>query len=255
MAVSARGGTPLHTCFGGGGDPLCARTPIRLGREHVATGRSTMDSVVRYKFKSSTMEYSVAFSGPHIGLFELKKAIVTEQKMSAGSEATLELTHAQSGTVYADDALVARNTAVLVRRVPAHTRTTIVSLSGDTSRAIAGVPIAESPSAVEAPPQQAAAAAAPAAATAVPPPAAAPAAAELRPISKGAGYASTLLCPLTGRRYVEAVVTTCCGATPPYAWCVHAVCMVRAWCMRGACVVRAWHVHGMHAAATGAQGQ
>ena len=50
-----------------------------------------MESVVRYKFKSSTMEYSVAFSGPHIGVLELKKAIVTEQNMSAGSEAILEL--------------------------------------------------------------------------------------------------------------------------------------------------------------------
>ena len=154
-----------------------------------------MDSFVRYKFKSSTMEYSVAFSGPHIGLLELKKAIVTEQKMSAGSEAILELTHAQSGTVYGETELVARNTAVLVRRVPAHTRTTIVSLSGDTSRAV-GEPHPEGqPSASKAAP-----------------PAPAPAPAELRPISQGAGYASTLLCPLTGRRYVEAVITSCCGA-------------------------------------------
>ena len=173
-----------------------------------------MDSVVRYKFKSSTMEYSVAFSGPHIGLLELKKAIVTEQKMSAGSEAILELTHAQSGTVYGDTELVARNTAVLVRRVPAHTRTTIVSLSGDTSRAIVGEPHPEGqPSSGEAAPQQAAAeAAAAAAAAAAAPVAAAPAAAELRPISQGAGYASTLLCPLTGRRFVEAVIMSCCGA-------------------------------------------
>ena len=178
-----------------------------------------MDSVVRYKFKSSTMEYSVAFSGPHIGLLELKKAIVTEQKMSAGSEAILELTHAQSGTVYGDTELVARNTAVLVRRVPAHTRTTIVSLSGDTSRAIVGEPHPEGqPSSGEAAPQQgaaaaaAAAAASAAAAAAAAPVAAAPAAAELRPISQGAGYASTLLCPLTGRRFVEAVIMSCCGA-------------------------------------------
>ena len=172
-----------------------------------------MDSVVRYKFKSSTMEYSVAFSGPHIGLLELKKAIVTEQKMSAGSEAILELTHAQSGTVYGDTELVARNTAVLVRRVPAHTRTTIVSLSGDTSRAIVGEPHPEGqPSSGEAAPQQGAAEAAAAAAAAAAPVAAAPAAAELRPISQGAGYASTLLCPLTGRRFVEAVIMSCCGA-------------------------------------------
>ena len=175
-----------------------------------------MDSVVRYKFKSSTMEYSVAFSGPHIGLLELKKAIVTEQKMSAGSEAILELTHAQSGTVYGDTELVARNTAVLVRRVPAHTRTTIVSLSGDTSRAIVGEPHPEGqPSSGEAAPQQGAAeaaAAAAVAAAAAAPVAAAPAAAELRPISQGAGYASTLLCPLTGRRFVEAVIMSCCGA-------------------------------------------
>ena len=175
-----------------------------------------MDSVVRYKFKSSTMEYSVAFSGPHIGLLELKKAIVTEQKMSAGSEAILELTHAQSGTVYGDTELVARNTAVLVRRVPAHTRTTIVSLSGDTSRAIVGEPHPEGqPSSGEAAPQQGAAeaaAAAAVAAAATAPVAAAPAAAELRPISQGAGYASTLLCPLTGRRFVEAVIMSCCGA-------------------------------------------
>ena len=168
-----------------------------------------MESVVRYKFKSSTMEYSVAFSGPHIGVLELKKAIVTEQNMSAGSEAILELTHAQSGTVYGDTELVARNTAVLVRRVPAHTRTTIVSLSGDTSRAIGGPDAEAQPSAGEAAPQQGAAAAAPAAAA---PAAAAPAAAEVRPISQRAGYASTLLCPLTGKRFVEAVIMSCCGA-------------------------------------------
>ena len=176
-----------------------------------------MESVVRYKFKSSTMEYSVAFSGPHIGVLELKKAIVTEQNMSAGSEAILELTHAQSGTVYGDTELVARNTAVLVRRVPAHTRTTIVSLSGDTSRAIGGPDAEAQPSAGEAAPQQgaaaAAAAAAPAAApAAAAPAAAAPAAAEVRPISQRAGYASTLLCPLTGKRFVEAVIMSCCGA-------------------------------------------
>ena len=173
-----------------------------------------MESVVRYKFKSSTMEYSVAFSGPHIGVLELKKAIVTEQKMSAGSEAILELTHAQSGTVYGDTELVARNTAVLVRRVPAHTRTTIVSLSGDTSRAIGGPDAEGQPSAGEAAPQQGAAAAAAAAtatAAAAPPPPA-PAAAEVRPISQRAGYASTLLCPLTGKRFVEAVIMSCCGA-------------------------------------------
>ena len=173
-----------------------------------------MDSVVRYKFKSSNAEYSVAFSGPHIGLMELKKAIVKEQKMSDGSEGILELTHAQSGTVYGETELVGRNTAVLVRRVPAHTRTTIVSLSGDTSRAIVGEPHPEGqPSSGEAAPQQAAAeAAAAAAAAAAAPVAAAPAAAELRPISQGAGYASTLLCPLTGRRFVEAVIMSCCGA-------------------------------------------
>ena len=178
-----------------------------------------MESVVRYKFKSSTMEYSVAFSGPHIGVLELKKAIVTEQNMSAGSEAILELTHAQSGTVYGDTELVARNTAVLVRRVPAHTRTTIVSLSGDTSRAIGGPDAEAQPSASEAAPQQGAAAAAAAAApAAAAPSAAAPAAAEVRPISQRAGYASTLLCPLTGKRFVEAVIMSCCGA--PHG-CLH----------------------------------
>eukprot|EP00964_Phaeocystis_antarctica_P150043 scaffold117382_cov63-Phaeocystis_antarctica.AAC.1 len=176
-----------------------------------------MDSVVRYKFKSSNAEYSVAFSGPHIGLMELKKAIVKEQKMSDGSEGILELTHAQSGTVYGETELVGRNTAVLVRRVPAHTRTTIVSLSGDTSRAFVGEPHLEGQSSAgsagEAAPQQDAAAAAAAAAAAsatadAPPAVAAPAAAP----SQGAGYASKLLCPLTGRRYVEAVITSCCGA-------------------------------------------
>ena len=87
---------------------------------------------VSYKFKSSTMEYSVAFSGPHIGVLELKKAIVTEQNMSAGSEAILELARKQAARSTATPSS-SRNMAVLVRRVPAHTRTTIVSLSGDTS--------------------------------------------------------------------------------------------------------------------------
>ena len=181
---------------------------------------------MRYKFKSSTMEYSVAFSGAHIGLIELKRTIVTEQKMSAGSEATLELTHAQSGTVYDDNALVARNTAVLVRRVPVHTRTTIVSGRGDTEINLSQPE--RPPIAAEAVPQQGALTADAAVPASAPAPAPPPAPA--RPLSKGASYASTLLCPLTGVRYVEAVITTCCGA---HAWPVH-----DAWRMLGATLRR-----------------
>ena len=125
--------------------------------------------------------------------------------MMRGSEAGLELTHAQTGTVFADDALVDRNTAVLVRRVPIHHRAPIVSQRGQDTE----INIADAPASEKAP--SAAAETAPPQAETAPAPAAAPAPAEPKQVS--AGYAAKLICPLTRQRYVEAVIVTCCGTS------------------------------------------
>ena len=87
--------------------------------------------VVHYKFKSSVEEHSIDFTGPHITLNDLKKQIIEERKINKGRDFfELELTHAQSGLVYTDNALIGRNTAVLVRRVPVHHREPIQSARG-----------------------------------------------------------------------------------------------------------------------------
>ena len=78
-----------------------------------------MSGSVLYKFKSSTTQHTVHFDGPHIPLAELRAAIVRDNHIVKGRDFfDLELSNAQTGEVYAEDALIGRNTAVLVRRVP-----------------------------------------------------------------------------------------------------------------------------------------
>ena len=92
-----------------------------------------MSGSVLYKFKSSTAQNAVHFDGPHIALAELRAAIVRDNHIVKGKDFfLLELSNAQTGEVYAEDALIGRNTAVLVKRVPLTRREAIESKGGET---------------------------------------------------------------------------------------------------------------------------
>ncbi|KOO33764.1 retinoblastoma-binding protein, partial [Chrysochromulina tobinii] len=88
--------------------------------------------MAQYKFKSSNDTFSVKFDGPHIPLIELREKIVAEQKIVKGKDLfVLELSNAQTGEVYEENALIPRNTAVLVKRVPQLRREAIVGTAVD----------------------------------------------------------------------------------------------------------------------------
>ncbi|GFS08337.1 E3 ubiquitin-protein ligase RBBP6 [Elysia marginata] len=83
-------------------------------------------SCIHYKFKSSLDYNSVTFDGLHLSLTDLKKAISHQRRLKPG-EFDLEITNAQTGDVYKKgDELIAKNTSVIVSRVPV-TRTTASS--------------------------------------------------------------------------------------------------------------------------------
>ncbi|KAG0365662.1 E3 ubiquitin-protein ligase rbbp6 [Gamsiella multidivaricata] len=75
-------------------------------------------SQVHYKFKSSKDYDSATFDGHSISVFDLKKEILIAKGLKGPDD--LQLTHAESGEEYYDDAtLIPRNTSILVARVPA----------------------------------------------------------------------------------------------------------------------------------------
>ncbi|XP_013082618.2 E3 ubiquitin-protein ligase RBBP6-like [Biomphalaria glabrata] len=75
-------------------------------------------SCIHYKFKSSLDYNSVTFDGLHLSLADLKKAIIQQKRLKPG-EFDLEITNAQTGDVYKkNDELIAKNTSVIVSRVP-----------------------------------------------------------------------------------------------------------------------------------------
>ncbi|BFZ03342.1 hypothetical protein BsWGS_06381 [Bradybaena similaris] len=75
-------------------------------------------SCIHYKFKSSLDYNSVTFDGMHLSLAELKKLISLQKRLKPG-EFDLEITNAQTGDVYKkNDELIAKNTSVIVSRVP-----------------------------------------------------------------------------------------------------------------------------------------
>ena len=176
-----------------------------------------MSGSVLYKFKSSTAQSAVHFEGPHIALAELRAAIVRDNHIVKGRDFfLLELSNAQTGEVYAENALVNRNTAVLVKRVPLQRREAIESKGGETDLeaseaaavatgagdgdaaaggaddAAAGAAGADAPNAC---------ATAAAAAPAPPPP------------TFGGSYGTQLIDPLSQTVFVDAVITTCCGTS------------------------------------------
>ncbi|CAM9170174.1 unnamed protein product [Bubo scandiacus] len=101
---------------------------------------------VHYKFFSKVSSDTVTFSGLHISLGDLKRQIMGRQKLKAAT-CDLRISNAQTGEEYTDDnALIPKNSSVIVRRVPvggvkAASRTSVISrtepVSG-TSKAIDG---------------------------------------------------------------------------------------------------------------------
>ena len=97
--------------------------PLRAAlRQRVRAAMSVL-----YKFKSSNDQKTVHFEGPHIALKELRAAIVKDNRINLTGRDIflLELSNAQTHEVYGEDSLVARNTAVLVKRVPMQRREAI----------------------------------------------------------------------------------------------------------------------------------
>ena len=170
-----------------------------------------MAGQVAYKFKSSTTVQTVNFDGPHIALAELRAAIVRDNHIVKGRDFfLLELSNAQTGEIYAEDALVGRNTSVLVKRVPLQRREAIESKGGGTDGTdITAAANAAAPTAASNPDAastHAAAATSAAVAPIISAPAPPPA-----PTIGGANYTMQLIDPLTNSVFVDAVITTCCG--------------------------------------------
>ena len=197
-----------------------------------------MSSSVVYKFKASNQQHSIHFDGPHIPVHDVRAQIIRDGRIDIGHASfDLELSNAQTGDVYGERALIARNTAVLVRRVPMHRRAPIesqhssmtgiglsprlqstenspvlqksvthvgdVGEAGPSDTALAVV----NHVAVDAPDAPRESSAAVSAGSSLIHPRSAPA-------PKGGGkYAAKLMCPLSRGLFVEAVIVTCCGTS------------------------------------------
>jgi len=79
-------------------------------------------SVIHYKFKNASRKWdTVTFDGAVVSVFDLKKAIIGQKKLSKQTDDfDLLITNAQTGEDYRDEGfLIPKNTSVVVRRVPA----------------------------------------------------------------------------------------------------------------------------------------
>ncbi|XP_074733530.1 E3 ubiquitin-protein ligase RBBP6-like [Strix uralensis] len=73
---------------------------------------------VHYKFFSLLHYDTVTFSGLHISLGDLKRQIMSRQKLKV-TNCELQISNAQTGEGYTDDnSLIPKNSSVIVRRVP-----------------------------------------------------------------------------------------------------------------------------------------
>ncbi|XP_009986425.1 PREDICTED: E3 ubiquitin-protein ligase RBBP6-like, partial [Tauraco erythrolophus] len=76
-------------------------------------------SCVHYKFFSKLSYDTITFSGLHISLCDLKRQIMDREKLKATS-CDLKIANAQTEEEYAaDNALIPKNSSVVVRRIPA----------------------------------------------------------------------------------------------------------------------------------------
>ncbi|XP_074442887.1 E3 ubiquitin-protein ligase RBBP6-like [Larus michahellis] len=75
-------------------------------------------SCIHYKFAAKLAYDRVIFSGLNICLQDLKRQIMAREKLKAATS-DLQISNAQTGAEYTDDnALIAKNSSVIVRRIP-----------------------------------------------------------------------------------------------------------------------------------------
>uniref|UniRef100_A0A3Q3GK61 DWNN domain-containing protein n=1 Tax=Kryptolebias marmoratus TaxID=37003 RepID=A0A3Q3GK61_KRYMA len=73
---------------------------------------------IHYKFSSKLSYDTVVFDGPHITRGDLKRQIMSREKLRAG-DCDLQITNAQTKEEYTDDeGLIPKGSSVIVRRIP-----------------------------------------------------------------------------------------------------------------------------------------
>lgn len=79
-----------------------------------------MSSSVHFKFKSQKEPSRVTFDGTAISVFDLKREIITTNKLGDGTDFELAIYNEGDNTEYDDDTtLIPRSTSVIARRLPA----------------------------------------------------------------------------------------------------------------------------------------
>ncbi|KAJ3601353.1 hypothetical protein NHX12_032324 [Muraenolepis orangiensis] len=72
---------------------------------------------VHYKFSSILKYDTMVFDGLHVPLRELKRHIMDREKLRAG-DCDLQITNAQTKEEYKEEDVIAKNSSVIVRRIP-----------------------------------------------------------------------------------------------------------------------------------------
>ncbi|XP_061208236.1 E3 ubiquitin-protein ligase RBBP6-like isoform X2 [Neopsephotus bourkii] len=75
-------------------------------------------SCIHYKFFSKLNYDTVTFSGLDISLCDLKCKIMRKEKLKAAN-CDLQISNAQTKEEYTEDALIPKNSSVIVKRIPA----------------------------------------------------------------------------------------------------------------------------------------
>ncbi|BFZ65127.1 Protein mpe1 [Saitoella coloradoensis] len=79
-----------------------------------------MSSAVYYQFKSQKEPSRISFDGTGISVFDLKREIITINKLGSGTDFDLAIYHANTNEEYKDDTtIIPRSTSVIARRLPA----------------------------------------------------------------------------------------------------------------------------------------
>ncbi|KMU82099.1 zinc knuckle domain containing protein [Coccidioides immitis RMSCC 3703] len=79
-----------------------------------------MSSSVHFKFKSQKEPSRVSFDGTGISVFELKREIISQNRLGDGSDFDLAIYNEDTNEEYEDDtAIIPRSTSIIARRLPA----------------------------------------------------------------------------------------------------------------------------------------
>lgn len=79
-----------------------------------------MASSVFFRFKSQKEPTRVAFDGTGISVFELKREIISANRLGDGTDFELVISAEDTGEVYDDDTYsIPRSTAIIAKRLPA----------------------------------------------------------------------------------------------------------------------------------------